>query len=186
MKFGVILADPAWNFAVWSDKGKDRSPDYKVMTLDDIKSLPVASIADDNCILFLWVTFPLLKEGIETGEAWGFTYKTCGYVWAKQTSTGNHWHMGLGYYTRANAEICLIFTKGKPKRIDKSIRQLVIAPVGKHSAKPIEVHERIEKLMGDVSYCELFARQTRDGWICLGNEIDGLDLSVSIPKIAGA
>lgn len=184
VKAKVILADPPWRFATWSDKGKGRSPEnhYSTMSMEQLYALPVADIADENCVLFLWCIWTLLPQALALGEAWGFKYKTCAYDWAKQTKHGK-WHIGLGYYTRQNTEVCLLFTRGKPKRVDKGVRQLVIAPAQQHSQKPAIVHESIERLMGEVTRVELFARQTRPGWICLGNEIDGLDITEAIGRL---
>lgn len=181
MKFKVIYADPAWRFKVWSrDTGMGRSADshYQTMTLDAIKQLPVRDIADKDCALFLWATMPMLPEAIEVGKAWGFKYTTAGFAWAKTTKTGK-WHIGMGYYTRANVELCLLFTRGRVPRLSKAVRQLVVAPVREHSRKPDEIYERIEALFPG-AYCELFARNPRNGWTALGNGIDGRPLEQSI------
>jgi len=173
-KYNIIYADPPWRFETWSDKGKGRSAEkhYLCMSLKDIKKLPIKDIAADNCTLFLWVIFPLLKEGLDVMEAWGFKYKTCGFVWIKKNRKSNGFFTGLGYYTRANAELCLLGTKGKPlKRQSKAIRQLVVSPVREHSRKPNEVRERIVKLFGDLPRIELFARETPEGWNVWGNEV---------------
>ena len=107
-KYSVILADPPWAFRAWSNKGMGRSAEqhYSTMRLEDIKALPVADLAAEDCVLFLWATFPMLKEALEVAEAWGFAYKTVAFTWVKENrkSPGLFW--GLGYWTRANAEIC--------------------------------------------------------------------------------
>lgn len=177
-KYKIIYADPPWTFKTYSDKGKQKSPEthYPCMTIEDIYNLPVSEIADNDCILFLWVTFPLLKEGLETIKRWGFTYKTCGFVWVKRNKKSDSFFWGLGYWTRANAELCLIATKGKPKRISNSIHQICDARVTKHSKKPDEIRDRIVELCGDVPRVELFARENTEGWDCIGNEIDGKDI----------
>lgn len=195
MKFDVIYADPAWNFETYSDKGKDRSAEnhYQVMTLEDIKNLPVNDVTNKNCVLFMWVTNPLLKEGIEVGEAWGFKYKTLAFSWAKLNKkrgvinqqnpslTDNYyWAMGNGYWTRANLELCLLFTKGKPKKRSHSVRQFLASPRMKHSKKPYIFHKRIERLIIAENRLELFARRIVPNWVCLGNEIDGRDLRDSL------
>lgn len=177
-KYKIIYADPPWTFKTYSDKGKQKSPEthYPCMTIEDIYNLPVSEIAENDCILFLWVTFPLLKEGLETIKRWGFTYKTCGFVWVKRNKKSDSFFWGLGYWTRANAELCLIATKGKPKRISNSIHQICDARVTKHSKKPDEIRDRIVELCGDVPRVELFARKNTEGWDCIGNEIDGKDI----------
>ena len=142
------------------------------MSADDICSLPVADIAEDNSVLFLWVTFPNLQESFRVIKAWGFEYRTVAFVWVKRNKKAINWFMGLGYWTRANAEICLLAVKGKPKRISKSVRQIIDSPIERHSKKPDETRERIVELMGDLPRIELFARQKTDGWNVWGNEVE--------------
>jgi len=83
------------------------------MEIDEIKNLPVDKLADEDCMLFLWVTFPILKDVFSIIESWGFNYSTCGFNWVKRTKTGEKWHFGLGNWTRSNSELCLIATRGK-------------------------------------------------------------------------
>lgn len=142
------------------------------MSADDICSLPVADIAEDNSVLFLWVTFPNLQESFRVIKAWGFEYRTVAFVWVKRNKKAINWFMGLGYWTRANAEICLLAVKGKPKRVSKSVRQIIDSPIERHSKKPDETRERIIDLMGDLPRIELFARQKTDGWDVWGNEVE--------------
>lgn len=172
-KYKVIYADPPWTFKTWSNKGKEKKSaenHYACMNKKDIQNLPIGNIADDDSILFLWVTFPCLEEGLELIKAWGFKYKTCGFTWVKRNKKSDGWFWGLGYWTRANTELCLIATKGKPKRLSKSVHQVIDARIEEHSKKPNETRERIVKLCGDVPRIELFARQHVDGWDCWGNE----------------
>jgi N6-adenosine-specific RNA methylase IME4 len=172
-KYNIIYADPAWSFKTYSDKGKGRSPDkhYSVMSLQDIKNLPIQDIADDDCILFLWVTFPLLKDGFEVIDAWGFKYKTVAFNWVKKNKKKDSWFWGLGYWTRANAELCLLATKGNIKRQSASVHQVIDTPIERHSKKPDIVRDKIVELMGDLPRIELFARETADGWDSWGNEV---------------
>ena len=142
------------------------------MSADEICSLSVADIAAENSVLFLWTTFPNLQESFRVIEAWGYKYSTAAFVWVKRNKKTVSWFMGLGYWTRANAEICLLATKGKPKRISKSVRQIIDAPIEYHSKKPDETRERIVELMGDLPRIELFARQKTDGWDVWGNEVE--------------
>ena len=184
-KFDVIYADPPWTFRTWSNEGKDRSPEkhYDCMSLADIRALPVSDIAADNCALFLWVTDPLLPEGLKLMGAWGFKFKTIAFVWAKLNKsapptlwTENDFFTGLGYWTRANPELCLLGTRGKPKRVSKSVRRLVVSPRREHSRKPDEIAEKIDDLMGrDTSKIELFARTGRTGWTTWGNDVAKFD-----------
>lgn len=171
--YGAIYADPAWSFACYSKKGEGKAAQshYDCMSLDDIKALPVGDLAARDCALFMWVTDPLLQEGLEVMKAWGFTYKTVAFTWAKQSKTGKAWHMGCGYWTRANPEMCIMGTIGKPKRLSATVRQLVVDPVREHSRKPDSIPASIEQLV-DGPYLELFARTERKGWDCWGNQTD--------------
>lgn len=175
-KHQVIYADPPWTYKVWSKKGEGRtaSSHYDVMDLEDIKALPVADLADDNCVLFMWATYPNLREAFEVIDAWGFTYKTVAFTWVKKNKIKDSWFWGMGYWTRANAEICLLATKGNPKRQSSAVHQVVDAKIMKHSQKPDEVRSRIVELCGDVPRIELFARQTAQGWASWGNELEGM------------
>ncbi len=153
--YNVIYADPPWTFATYSQKGKGRSPEahYACMSFADICAIPVAEWAARDSILFLWVTDPLLPKGLELIEAWGFTYKTVGFYWAKLNKSAcaerfnrESFFTGMGFWTRANAEQCLLATRGRPKRLAKDVRRLVVAPRREHSRKTVEVYERIERL----------------------------------------
>jgi len=172
-KYQIIYADPAWTFKVYSDKGKNRSAEnhYTVSSLEEMKTIPISTISDTNCVLFMWATYPNLKEAFELIEAWGFTYKTVAFTWVKQNKKANTFFLGLGYWTRANPEICLLATRGLPKRISRSIRNLVISKIRRHSQKPDEVRGYICELLGDLPRIELFARQKVDGWDAWGREI---------------
>ena len=173
-KYNIIYADPPWTFKTYSDKGKDRSAEkhYPCMTKEDIQNLPIKDICENDCVLFLWVTYPCLKEGIELIEKWGFTYKTCGFSWIKLNKKSATPFVGMGYYTRANNEICLLATKGKPlKRQSKAVKQVILSKIEEHSKKPNEIRDRIVELFGDIPRIELFARQHVDGWDCWGNEV---------------
>ena len=173
-RYDVIYADPPWRFLTYSDKGKGRSAEkhYPTMAKQDIKALPVKRISAKDSVLFLWVTAPCLIEGLELIKAWGFTYKTVAFTWVKQNKRNDKPFMGLGYYTRANAEYCLIATKGKVlERKSRSVSSVVISHIERHSKKPDEVRKRIVELYGDRPRIELFAREKTDGWDCFGNEV---------------
>tara|TARA_B100001093_G_scaffold511327_1_gene578964 strand:- start:15498 stop:16037 length:540 start_codon:yes stop_codon:yes gene_type:complete len=170
-KYDVIYADPPWTFKTFSNKGKKRSPEnhYDVMSLQDICNLPVNKISKDNSVLLMWVTDPLLDKAFKVIEAWGFKYKTVGFTWAKTNRKSKGFFTGLGYWTRGNPEMCLLATKGKPKRISKSVPQLVIEQRREHSRKPDIIYNHIENLL-EGSYIELFARTQRSGWDSWGNQ----------------
>ena len=170
-KYDIIYADPPWNFKTWSDKGKTKSPKYDLMNIEDIQNLPISSISNTNCILFMWVIYPMLDKALETIKSWGFNFKTCGFVWIKKNKKTNSLFWGLGYWTRANSELCLIATKGKPKRISSKVHQVIEAKIREHSRKPDCVRDRIVQLCGDLPRIELFARQKFEGWDCWGNEV---------------
>ena len=171
-KYKVIYADPPWHFKSYSSKGDGRNATqhYNCMSISDICNLPVSDLADDNCTLLMWAVDPMLPEALEVIKAWGFKYKTVGFTWAKQNKNDLGMFTGLGYWTRANPEMCLLATKGKPKRISKSVKQLVIDKRQEHSRKPDVIYDRIEQLL-DGPYVELFARRERTGWDSWGNQI---------------
>ena len=173
-KYNIIYADPPWTYKTWTAKGghKSASAHYPTMKKEEIQAMGdiIKNISDDNCILFLWVTMPNLIEGIELIEKWGFKYKTLGFCWNKKTKYGKN-VSNLGRWTMGNVECCFIATKGKPQRISKNIKQLIIAERTKHSKKPDETRDRIVELMGDLPRIELFARQYAEGWDCWGNEV---------------
>jgi len=181
-KYQIILADPPWSYKVWSkETGSGRSAEshYHTMSLEDIQSLPIQSITDDNAVLFLWVIAPCLLEGIELIKKWGFTFKTIGFTWIKKNKVADSLFWGMGYYTRANAELCLLATKGKIlKRVSRSVHQVVYTPIQRHSQKPDEVRKRIVELFGNLPRIELFARERVSGWDAIGNEVDGEYLEV--------
>lgn len=184
-KYKIIYADPPWQYRVYSKKGQGRSAEnhYHTMNIKDIMALPVDKIADKDCILFLWITFPCLKEGIEVMERWGFKYKTCGFNWVKRNKKKNTYFMGLGFWTRSNSEVCLIGTKGQPKRVSKSVPQICDARIMEHSKKPAEIRERIVELCGELPRVELFARDKVKGWDSLGDEIDGKDIREALSEV---
>ena len=174
-KYSVIYADPPWHYRVWSKRGTGRSAEshYSTMSLEDIKALPVHLLAAKDCTLFLWVTFPLLKEAWPVLDAWGFTYKSVAFVWVKLNRKASTLFTGMGYWTRANAEICLLATRGHPKRANAGVHQVILSHIEEHSKKPEEARSRIVRLMGDVPRIELFARSRAPGWDVWGNEAVG-------------
>jgi N6-adenosine-specific RNA methylase IME4 len=218
-KFKTILADPPWHYNTWDKKsslpqrkkiGQGIAADhYPTMKTKAICELPVGDLADKDCCLFMWATWPNLEAAFEVGEAWGFRYVTCAFNWTKLTPNSlsyesiikrlKNWpslfieprkvislfpqyHFGLGYWSRANTEPCLLFTKGHPKRVNNDVAQLIVAPVGRHSAKPLETYSRIERLV-EGPYLELFARNKRANWSSWGNEIES-DIDLKVEGVA--
>ena len=173
-KYSIIYADPPWAYRTYSKKGQGRSAEshYPTMCIEDIKALPVGELAAKDCALFLWITFPCLCEAFEVLAAWGFSYKTVAFVWVKQNRRNDDLFTGMGYWTRANAEICILATMGHPKRVDAGVRQVILSHIEEHSKKPDEARERIVRLMGDLPRVELFARQSPEGWDVWGNEVE--------------
>ena len=173
-KYNIIYADPPWSYKVWSKKGEGRSAKshYHTMEQQSIENLGgvIENISQKNCVLFMWVTFPCLLQGLEAIKKWGFEYKTCGFCWIKTNKISGTPFWGMGYWTRANAEVCLIATKGNIKRVSKKVHQVVMTPIEEHSKKPDIVREKIVELVGDLPRIELFARRHVDGWDCWGDE----------------
>jgi len=175
-KYQVIYADPPWNGLGWNNGSGQKCPakHYEVQDVKWIKSLPIKDISADNSALFLWVTFPNLKDGLDVMEAWGFKYATCAFTWVKRNKKADTYFVGCGNYTRANTEICLLGTRGSMQKsvISHSVRQVCDARLGEHSQKPAEIRDRIVELFGDLPRVELFARQKTEGWDVWGNEVE--------------
>ena len=170
-KYSIIYADPPWRYEMKKGQGVAENH-YSTMGIEEICGLPVQEICAKDCVLFLWVTFPQLPEAFKVIKAWGFCYKTVAFVWIKQNRSGKGYFFGLGYWTRSNAEICLLAVKGKPKRISRKVFQLIFSPLQEHSKKPAEARVRIVELMGNLPRIELFARQQSPGWDVWGNEVE--------------
>lgn len=183
-RYSVILADPPWRYEVWSrDTGLGRSAEshYPTMPTAEIEKLSIGDLAARDCCLFMWATWPTIPDAFTLGAAWGFQFKTCAFLWAKTNKRAvqrwtnvddpANWFVGMGFWTRANTEPCLLFTRGKPHRKNADVRQLIVASIAEHSRKPDEQYARIERLV-DGPYCELFARRKRAGWYSWGNEVE--------------
>lgn len=169
-KYSIIYADPPWSYSDKNCNG-NAAEHYPTLGIADICALPVADIAADDCILFMWATYPLMAEALDVIQAWGFEYRTIGFQWIKQNPSGSGYFFGLGRWTRGNTEPCLIAVKGKPRRISAGVGQLVFSPIRRHSQKPDEVRDLIVKLVGDQPRIELFAREVPPGWDVWGNEV---------------
>jgi N6-adenosine-specific RNA methylase IME4 len=177
--YGAIYADPPWHYELWGEgKTRTASKHYPVMENSNICDMPVADLAAPDCALFVWITWPKLYDSLDVIRAWGFEYKTCAFAWLKGNNSQPDFfqeelasQVGMGNWTRANSEVCLLATRGKPKRLNADVRQGIIAPRREHSRKPDGIHERIERLVAG-PYLELFARQKRAGWDVWGNQTD--------------
>jgi N6-adenosine-specific RNA methylase IME4 len=176
-RFPIIYADPPWPWETWAPSGKIKTgPEhhYNTSALDEIARLPVAALAADDCALLLWTISPQLPAALDLITAWGFTFKTVAFVWVNQNPNGEGLFTGTGHVTRANAEYVWLATKGAPSRLAKDVHQIVLAPVGEHSAKPEEVRRRLERLYAG-PYLELYGRRPVTGWTVWGNEIPRAD-----------
>lgn len=172
--YNLLHIDPPWGFENWSEKGEGRNPNqhYETMGWEEIAALPVGELARGDCACFLWCVDPLLDKAFDVLRAWGFRYTTVAFTWAKQSSAGTAWHMGTGYYTRANPETCLLGMMGSLPRRDAGVRQLIVEPIREHSQKPDRIADDIVRLFGDLPRAELFARTRRKNWDCWGLEVD--------------
>lgn len=169
-KYEIILAGPPWTYRQKNVQG-GAEKHYPTMSIDKICDMKVSDIAYKDCVLFLWTTFPQLSDALRVIQKWGFAYKTVAFVWLKQNRKSLSWFYGLGFWTRGNAEICLLATKGNPKRKRADIHQFIISPIETHSKKPDETRDKIVALIGDKPRIELFARQEVEGWDSWGNEV---------------
>lgn len=170
-KYNIVYADPAWTYGEWGNGTREPGIHYNLMKTEDIAALPVSSIAADDCILFMWATYPLLPEALDVVKAWGFKYKTVGFVWVKKNKNADTNFFGLGGWTRANSEICIIGVKGNITRMDAGISQVIESAIEEHSRKPAVTRTLITKLVGELPRIELFSREKTDGWDCWGNEV---------------
>ena len=142
------------------------------MPIEQICALPVGDIAAPNCALFLWGVWPSIFEYITPVlDAWGFDFRSCAFVWVKIKKHSPGFHTGLGYYTRAATEPCLLAIRGRMPVTDHAVNQVIYAPITRHSEKPVEQYDKIERLYAGAKKIELFARQRRPGWAAWGNEV---------------
>lgn len=193
MKYDVIVCDPPWTYSDTAAAGQ-RGAGYKypLMTIEDIKALPVSDVAADEAVLFLWGTWPLLPDVMDCVTSWGFEYKTIGFIWIKLNKISATPFWGMGNWTRSNSEYCLIATKGNVKtkewRQSAAVHSVIQAPIMHHSKKPVQVMESIERLVGpDKTKLELFARETRSGWESLGHGVnEGMDIRCSLSGVINA
>ena len=185
-KYKIIYADPPWHYNDKRIHGGGALEHYPLMKTEEIQQLPISSLASKDSMLFLWATFPNLREALSVIEAWGFTYKTLGFAWIKTNKRQNldqysflptdqiDYCFGIGHYTKSNCEVCLLAVRGEGAKLVKSnsVYSTVISPRQEHSRKPSEVRNRIVELVGDIPRVELFAREQVDGWDVWGNEVE--------------
>lgn len=185
MKYQIIYADPPWEYNDKCHAGQ-RGVSYKYNTIPvtDVQTLPVAQVANDDALLFLWCPWPQMPEAFKVMEAWGFIYKTIGFLWVKMNKVKPTLFWGMGNWTRSNSEPCLLGIRGKPKRASAAVHSVIVDQIGRHSAKPPIVRDKIVELVGDVPRIELFAREKAQGWDAIGNEVDGLDIRESLERQA--
>jgi len=172
-KYQIIYADPPWEYK--DRKGCDPKLGgfkYPPMGLDEVCKLNIQSITDTNCALALWVTMPMLREGLQVMASWGFKYTTCLFNWIKLNPSGEGIYSGLGHWVNGNAELVLFGKVGRPSRCVKNVKQIQMHPRGRHSAKPKEIRNEVVRLFGDIPRIELFAREKTEGWDVWGNEVE--------------
>jgi len=169
-KYNIIYADPPWKYKEDWGNGSYKHT-YKAMDIEEIKNLPVKKISDEKAHLYLWVTNPFLREGLDVCEAWGFEYKTL-ITWVK-TYKNKVPEMGMGYYFRSSTEHIIFGVRGKMKIKNKITKNVIIEPNDRklHSKKPDSVREMIVRCSGDLPRIELFARERVEGWDAWGNEL---------------
>ena len=178
-KYDIIYADPAWQYDSGRSLAKKSLLDgvsnkhYGTMKIDDLKKLPIEKIASDNALCFMWLVSPKVDLGIQVMESWGFKYVTIAFIWHKQRTNP-------GYYTMSECEICVVGKKGKipTPRGSRNQRQFLSELRTKHSKKPNEIRNRIDRMFPEQNKVELFARQNYEGWDAWGNEVENsIDLS---------
>lgn len=170
-KYQIIYADPPWDYGGGAFPSVSKANAYPLLPTADICALPVRDIAMPHALLFLWATMPMLPDAFRVIEAWGFRYVTNGFTWVKTNPRSGTVFKGMGYWTRQNAELCLVAKRGQPTRRDNRTSSIILAPRGRHSAKPEIVRQSIVRICGDVPRVELFARTKTSGWDIWGNEL---------------
>jgi len=189
LNYRLIEADPPWKFRVYEEETSGRRPPYRPMETAAIADLRVADLARSDCLLALWAIDTMLPDAFAVIDAWGFEFKTILFNWPKtvndpvavmrdviagRKTIDQIFHIGTGYWTRANAELCLLAVRGRPKRLDAGVRRLILSPRRQHSEKPDEAYSRLERLVGGPR-CSLFSRKNRPGWDCWGDQVGLLD-----------
>lgn len=173
--YSLLYIDPPW---LYRDKAKagNRGAEfqYPCMSLDELKNMKsyIDDISNDDSVMYMWVTGPMMNVGINLMEHWGFKFKVVSFTWIKKTVNNKlFWGMGA-VSTRSNPEFVILGIKGKGlKRVSASVHSVVESQIREHSRKPDEVRDRLVQLYGDVPRVELFARQHIDGWDAVGDAV---------------
>ena len=174
-KYDIIYMDPPWDYGGGFFKSSDgKRPrttleDYDTMSMDELKAMDIQSVANKDCLIYMWVTNSFLKKGIELGEHWGWDYSNVAFVWYKHASLP-------ATYTMQQTEICLVFKRKKGKipqpRGIRNCKQFLSERRREASRKPDEIRYRIEAMHPEQSKLEMFARTAPEGWDVWGNETD--------------
>ena len=171
-RYHVIIADPPWHYNATTGRGIAEDHYNGVLAIEDLKAMPISELAEDDCVLFMWGTWPMLPDVLSLISAWDFEYKT-GLPYVKMDKSGEHPYYGVGRWVRGATEYVLICVRGSvspPAELKNYMG--IMSPNLEHSRKPNDVHELAETLEGP--YLELFARRSRPGWTVFGNEIQGM------------
>ncbi len=178
-KFATILADPPWRFENRTGKvapEHKRLNRYETLSLDEICQIPVSTVAEANCHLYLWVPNALLPDGLAVMRSWGFSYKS-NIVWHKIRKDGGPDGRGVGFYFRNTTELVLFGIRGSMRTLDPGRSQVNIIKTQKqeHSRKPDELYELIERCSPG-PFLEIFARGKRKGWDAFGDQSEDYDI----------
>lgn len=170
-KYQIVYADPPWDYGNNSFPSTSLKNAYPLMKTEDICALRVADIVQPNALLFLWTTMTHIPHALRVIDAWGFRYVTNGFTWVKVHEKSRLPVVGMGYWTRQNAELCLVAKRGQMTRVEKAVLSIIIEPRRLHSQKPERVRRDIVRICGDLSRIELFARDKSPGWDIWGNTL---------------
>ena len=164
-KYRVIYADPPWQYGNEQPAyHTEQAEKYRLMPLSEIAALPVKEWVEDNAVLFLWVTSPILEESFQVIEAWGFEYKAA-FIWDKIKHN-------MGHYNSVRHELLLICVRGScTPDVQKLFDSVVTEERTEHSRKPHVFYDIIETLYPHGRRLEMFPRNKRKGWDTYGNEV---------------
>jgi N6-adenosine-specific RNA methylase IME4 len=188
--FCVVVADPPWRFSdrlTMSATPRGAAANYPTLSTPDICALPVQAVTATTALLALWTPAALLEDGLAVLRAWSFVPKTIA-VWAKTSCDGTGLAFGMGWLFRGACEIALVGTKGSPRPVSRSERNVWLSPALRHSAKPETLQDSLDRMFPEVPKLELFARRARPGWTCVGNQCPatyGEDIRDSLRAHAG-
>lgn len=173
--YDAIVIDPPTQFELYSEKGakKSAASHYKLMSWDDIAALPVGHLARANAIILLWACAPTLRKSLALLDGWGAVYKT-ELVWRKLTKNGKP-RMGPGYRGRTLHESVLLGVFGDGEQIHKPFPSLFDGVAREHSQKPIEFYDIVRAKTPGLSRCDVFSRETHEGFDAFGDEAGKFD-----------